>query len=378
MSIKLFTITHKPFTPPADPLYVPLHVGRADAEELGYLGDNTGDEISRLNPYFCELTGMYWVWKNEHESDYAGICHYRRYLLNESGSLFTGPQLEALLQKYDIITTKLLTLPCSYYEGFGANHHRHDLDTTREVLIEKYPQYRNTFDTLVHGPHTYFGNIFVTSKKTYDQYCTWLFDILFEVQRRTDLTGYSGYQKRLFGFLSEFLQTVWIRQNDLSAYECMVGMTGEKYETRKLKEQMAVFFAKRDYEAAEHYFMECYQKRPDVLMEASDVTGELKLCMQIISTCRFEDAAYGKCILDHFRDYSALIRHFNQLNSAVSHFIHDQADEKDSAFLEHNPFITPISAEIAVRLFCSQDTVQENLKRLFSTYHNQTFSHISP
>ena len=46
------------------------------------------------------------------------------------------------------------------------------------------------------------------------------------------------------------------------------------------------------------YFLECYKKRPDVLMEASDVTGELRLCMQIISTCSFEDEQYGQCILD--------------------------------------------------------------------------------
>ena len=113
MSIKIFTITHKGFTPPVDSMYVPLHVGRINGENLGFLGDDTGDSISQLNPYFCELTGMYWIWKNFTETDYVGICHYRRYLINENGVVFTENELNKLFEKYDIITTKLLTLPGS-------------------------------------------------------------------------------------------------------------------------------------------------------------------------------------------------------------------------------------------------------------------------
>ncbi len=352
MSIKIFTITHKPFTPPKDSMYVPLHVGRAGAEDFGFWGDDTGDSISGLNPYFCELTGLYWIWKNYSQADVIGVCHYRRYLLNENGSVFTEAQLQKLLEKYDIVTTKLLTLTCSYYEGFRENHHSKDLITTGEVLKEKYPEYWNTFEKLVHGPHTYFGNIFITSKELFDCYCSWLFDILFEVQKRTDFTGYNDYQKRLFGFLSEFLQTVWISYNKLSVYECMVGMVGEKYETRKLKEQLAAFFESRDYEAAGNCFLECYQKRPDVLMEASDVTGELRLCMQIISTCSFEDEAYGHCILDVFRDYHSLIDYFHKLNSAVSDFINGHMTTADAAFLQGNTSLSPVAIEIAVKLFC--------------------------
>lgn len=361
MSIKIFTITHKAFTPPTDSMYIPLHVGRANAEDLGFLGDDTGDSISHLNPYFCELTGMYWLWKNYHETDYIGICHYRRYLINENDSIFTESQLEDLLQKYDIITTKLLTLPGSYYNGFSANHHSKDLIATGEVLKEKCPEYWAIFNELVHGPHTYFGNIFITSKENYDRYCTWLFDILFEVQKRTDFTGYNGYQKRLFGFLSEFLQTVWLRYNKLSVHECMVGMIGEKYETRKLKEQLAAFFENRDYAAAKNCFLESYKKRPDVLMEASDVTGELRLCMQIISTCEFEDEAYGQCILDIFRDYHSLIEYFNRLNTAVTNYINGYKNTETLAFFEQNSSITPISAEIAVRLFCKDTSKQTEI-----------------
>lgn len=361
MSTRIFTMTHKPFTPPADPIYIPLHVGRAGAEDLGYLGDHTKDNISSLNPCFCELTGMYWIWKNYRDADYIGICHYRRYLINENGSLFTEPELEKLLSGYDMITTKLLTLPCPYCQGFQENHHLKDLITTENVLKEKYPAYADTFDSLVHGVHTYFGNIFITSRKLYDSYCSWLFNILFEVQRRTDFSGYNDYSKRLFGFLSEFLQTVWIRHNRLHVFECKVGMVGEKYETKQLREQLAAFLEKREYEQAGIYFLDCYQKRPDVLMEASDVTGELRLCMQIISTCSFEDARYHRCILDQICDYDRLISHFHRLNAAVSHLHSGSFAPEDLRFLKNNLCITKESVEIAAKLFCKDPLRQQEL-----------------
>ena len=141
----------------------------------------------------------------------------------------------------------------------------------------------------------------------------------------------------------------------------MVGMVGEKYETRKLKEQLAAFFENRDYTAAKDYFLECYKKRPDVLMEASDVTGELRLCMQIISTCEFEDAAYGQCILDIFRDYHSLIEYFNRLNTAVTNYINGYANAETLAFFEQNESITPVSVEIAVRLFCKDASKQAGM-----------------
>ena len=360
MSVKLYIMTHKPFSPPEDPMYLPLHVGRANAKDLGFLGDDTGDSISSFNPYFSELTGMYWLWKNCHAPDFIGICHYRRYLLNEQGRIFTEPQLKRLLLEYDIVTTKLLTLPCPYMKGFSENHSQKDLLTTGEVLTEKYPAYAKEFQQLVHGPHTYFGNMLITSKELFDRYCAWLFDILFEVGRRTDLSGYNDYEKRLFGFLSELLQTVWIRHNRLRVKECMVGMVGEKYETKKLKEQMALYFEKRDYNGAKDCFLSCYAKRPDVLMEASDVTGELRLLMQAVSTCSYEDALYHRCILDDLRGYDSLIRHFHQLNRAVMHFLAKQPDEGDIAFLKQSKAVTPVSVEIAAKLFSKEPASQQD------------------
>lgn len=350
MSIKIYTITHKPFTPPPDSMYVPLQVGRIHNDDLGYLSDATGDSISELNPYFCELTGIYWIWKNVHDIDFVGICHYRRYPVNEKNHLFTEDELLPLLAKYDIITSKLLTLPGSYYDGFSVNHHIKDLHTLEQVIKERYPEYLETYLEYVHSPHTYFGNIFITSQKTYDKYCTWLFDILFEVYRHTDFTGYNGYQRRLLGFLSELLQTVWIHFNHLSVYECMVGMVGAKHETNELKKQLALHFLNKDYSSAKKIFLEVYQKRPDILMEASDIDGELRLCMQIISTSEFETETYGHCILDHCNTYTELISHFRHLNEVIAAYSNHQIPEQEWELFKKQDLYTPISIKIALKL----------------------------
>jgi len=77
-NIKIIVASHKKYQMPEDDMYLPLHVGAEGKEKLGYQGDNTGDNISIKNPYFCELTGLYWAWKNL-EADYIGLVHYRRY-----------------------------------------------------------------------------------------------------------------------------------------------------------------------------------------------------------------------------------------------------------------------------------------------------------
>lgn len=77
---KILVCCHKPDNFKNDEVYMPIHVGKANSKyELGIQGDDTGDNISKENPHFCELTGLYWAWKNMQPVDYIGLCHYRRY-----------------------------------------------------------------------------------------------------------------------------------------------------------------------------------------------------------------------------------------------------------------------------------------------------------
>lgn len=334
--LKIYIMTHKPFDAPRQDFYVPLHVGRVQAEDLGYMGDDSGENISSLNPYYCELTGMHWVWKNEKEADIVGICHYRRYLMNEeAGRVLTKEEYVKGLERYDLLTTKLIELNNSYYYGFSENHHIRDLDMTGEVIRQLYPQYFPIFEKLVHENHTYFGNMIVMRKTLYDQYCSWLFDILFELQRciHTEVEQYDQYRRRVYGFISEFLLYVYVQYNNLRVGEHKVGMIGEKAETRELKQQLAHYFQRQDVQGAKQCFMKVYQKRPDVLMEASDVTGELRLAMQIIATCESEQANIGHTILEKVNDFDELIKIFGQLNQAARLEAKGKLASKDKACL---------------------------------------------
>lgn len=115
MDIKILVAAHKPYWMPDDDVYLPIQVGAAGKESLGWQRDDEGDNISAKNPNYCELTALYWAWKNL-KADYIGLCHYRRYFIHRSltarirprkNRIYHRKNYEKLLQKYDaIIPTK--------------------------------------------------------------------------------------------------------------------------------------------------------------------------------------------------------------------------------------------------------------------------------
>lgn len=365
MSVKIFAMTHKEFDVPKNPMYVPLHVGHKQAaKDFGYLGDDTGDNISDLNCYYAELSGVYWVWKNCHDADYVGICHYRRYLTSEENYVFTERQYEEILQRYDIMTTKQLELPNSYRYGFGAHHRVETLDETGNIIREKYPEYYDTFLDLVHKNKTYFGNIMAAKKELFDEYAEWLFSILFELQERIELRFTDDYHKRVFGFISEFLLYVWVTAKKLRAYECRVAIIGEKAETREIKEKMAEYFARKDIAGAKEYFAGCLSIRPDVLMEASDITGECKLCLQAVSTADMELAASGTSFLDGRNTYREVIDFLLRLNAAVQRAVREEAQdwEEDRRWIREAQ-VSDIALLAAIRIHAPKEEERDRAYR---------------
>ena len=80
-NVKILVCCHKRDVMATEEPYMPIHVGKAlhPDVDLGIQGDDTGDNISLKNSSYCELTGMYWAWKNLKGVDVIGLCHYRRY-----------------------------------------------------------------------------------------------------------------------------------------------------------------------------------------------------------------------------------------------------------------------------------------------------------
>lgn len=383
MSVTIFAMTHKKFIPPTDKMYVPLHVGREGKQDLGYLADNTGDNISGKNQYYSELTGMYWVWKNFKESDIVGICHYRRFLVNSAGKLFTEREIEDILSQHDLITTKTLTMRYPYYDGFSKNHNLKDLDVAIEIIKEMYPEYYDTLLKMIHKTETWFGNIMICKKTLYDEYCRWLFPIFFQMEKRINVEDYDDYHKRVFGFISEFLLYVWATVKGLKVYHCMVGMLGEKAETKEIKMVLSDFFAKKDIDGAKQFILKALEKRPDVLMEASDLDGELKLAMQVITTCENEYKAYKTCILDKEQSFDKLVAVFRALNECVEKCRKMSKDlecirkiEKEvetirkmsKDFEIDNYEITDIAIEISILLMCSEDNSVEKVREVMGGF----------
>ncbi|MCM1261485.1 MAG: DUF4422 domain-containing protein [Butyrivibrio sp.] len=354
MAVTIFTMTHKKFEEPSDKIYLPLHVGRACGEDLGYAGDNTGDNISLKNCFYGELTGVYWVWKNVKTTDYVGICHYRRYFCTEEGRILNEKDYLDILKEYDIITSKKLKLNYSYYDGYASDYNIYDLEATGEVIRRKYPEYYKNFEKLVHGNGTYFANMMAADKALYDEYCTWLFSIFDEAEKLINAEGYDDYHKRVFGFISEFLLFVWVQTKGLKAYECKVGMTTEKYETKQMKERLADFFLRKDLKNAKEYFLRELEKRPDVLMEASDITGELKLSMQVIAVCELEQAEYDTSVIDKIQKFDELMHYFNELNELINSFRMGNAKEEDIRSVKLLE-VSDIAIEASARLFCTHE-----------------------
>lgn len=226
--IKIIVATHKKYWMPSDDMYLPVHVGHAGKEDIGYQPDDTGENISRKNTNYCELTGLYWAWKNL-SAEYLGMAHYRRHFmaLRKHGSkqerVLNQKECEALLAKADIVLPK----PRNYYietnySQYVHAHHSEDLDETRSILEEKYPTYVQAFDESMKKTVGHRFNMFIMKRELADQYCQWLFDVLFELENRLDISNYNAYDARVFGFVSERLLDVWLETNHLKYIEIPV------------------------------------------------------------------------------------------------------------------------------------------------------------
>lgn len=230
--IKVIVATHKKYQMPIDTMYLPVQVGAELKQDLGYQKDNDGENISIKNPYFCELTGLYWAWKNL-KSDYIGLVHYRRHFSvcrkipkdveKKIGIILNENELNKLLEKTDVILPK----ERKYYIENLYSHYKHTmyiepLDETRKIIEKKYPQYLNEFDKIKTRTSAHMFNMFIMKRSILNEYCSWLFDILFELEKHIDTSKYDSFHARFFGRISEILLDVWIKTNGIKYDEIKV------------------------------------------------------------------------------------------------------------------------------------------------------------
>lgn len=359
LSVTVFTATHVRFSPPSDSTYVPLHVGRAASQDLGYLGDDTGDNISLINCYYGELTGLYWIWKNFTQSDYVGLCHYRRYFLNENHELMTKMDYLRILSSYDVIISRPALSTSTFYERYKEAHNINDLLTIGETIRKIFPEDYPFFDEAVNSTSIYCGNLFVTSKALFNQYADWLFTICKASSQQIDSDSYDAYHRRVYGFLSEQLLVVWVKAKNLSFYECEVGFTQEKAETLQLKQELAFYIGQGNVRKAHQVFSAQIKERPDILLAASDFKQELKIIYQIINVCEKEALHGHTSLLDYSRNLELLIPHYLKITEILSHMAKGNLLPEEQLYLRKNK-VSKAALQAVIEATPSYQTVDLN------------------
>lgn len=248
-NLDIFICTHKDCNTIVNhPAYKLLYMGGHDdiallnnRHELFF--DHTGDSISHLNKFYCELTGIYWVWKNYDVKDYVGFCHYRRYFQ------FLNDIPDISKEDCDIILLRPLFIDKTLYEHYDMYHNIKDLDLVIDIMKEMYGIPDDICNTLSNTNLFYARNMFIMSKEMFNEYCEFMFNILFEFQKRCNIytmndvykiiendpvyikPAYHGkdfnwhlqHQARMGGFLAERfmnIYSVW-KNLKIKTYNCI-------------------------------------------------------------------------------------------------------------------------------------------------------------
>lgn len=229
--LKIYVVTHKTSNLVSNNVYCPIQVNAKQNEHFLAVTDDTGDNISEKNNRFCELTALYWIWKNDIQHDYIGLCHYRRYFkfsksfFNHFHSIFKNERLNLNdlkingdylidLEKDYVIVPKKYKFGGKIHsmtvrEQYIACHNEDDLNILKDVVLEKYPKCTKAWNIVLQRDWIYAYNMFVMSNKIFSEYMNWLFDILFETEKRIPPKA-DAYQNRTFGFMAERLFNVFL------------------------------------------------------------------------------------------------------------------------------------------------------------------------
>lgn len=236
--MRIYVVTHKPVKLDQlklDKCYLVIRVGVYSKETNTLLSDSTGDNIAEKNPNYCELTSQYWMWKNDKDSQIIGMCHYRRYFtmhpISVSPSFFLREKdIDTLMDTFDAIVPPNQSYCIGAYRKYLCCGFEKDLEITKEAISKLYPDYIPFYEKYFeNSPAFRLGNMLIMKRAVFDSYCEWLFRILQYVEERTDLTGYSAQQARIYGYLSERLLNVWLFANKIKCKELRVVNTEEPH-----------------------------------------------------------------------------------------------------------------------------------------------------
>ena len=241
MAIRMYVVTHREHKLVNKTGYYPILVGACYHPEIVTydIRDNTGDSISAKNPNYCELTGQYWIWKND-DSEVVGISHYRRYFTTKwfsaQSKYYLGIEdIDRILKKKRMILPKRRSTAKSILRSVNIAPNMRDVREIYQAIKSCSPEYLEDFLWYLDQNKAHLYNMFVMKRADFSQYCEWLFQILNYIEKHHDMEAETNpYRKRLFGFLSERLISIWVHHNvdDGDIREISVINTDESNLTR--------------------------------------------------------------------------------------------------------------------------------------------------
>lgn len=221
--IKIIVASHKIFDDSILPKgYQVVKVGNKvsddEAKKHGYQTDNEGENISSQNPWYCELTAHYWAWKNL-KCDICGLVHYRRYFMSNKflaktfkDDILTETQIMRILKRYKVIVPFLTPKPndtMTLHKGMSKDKDNRDWIIFQDIITKYYPEILPSFNKIVYSSVAWGLNMIITTKSVFDEYSTFLFDVLNKWDKELERRGIVR-RPRVDGYYSETLMCVWI------------------------------------------------------------------------------------------------------------------------------------------------------------------------
>ena len=204
--------------------YKIIHAGKIFSKKnFGDLGDDSGENISHLNPYLNEITALYWIWKHTRQQ-IVGFVHYRRFFTLDNKNFLTQLDAEKILRENDIIVSACEFGYIALYDWkimlSGRNLAERVIATVRKFIALRQPDYLVAYDRINNGFGTFCYEIFITRRKIFEAYCDWLFSFIIdateEILATTDLANSDDPRTyRAISFLAEHLLGVWLIKNPL-------------------------------------------------------------------------------------------------------------------------------------------------------------------
>lgn len=245
--LDIFICTYKDFDKVvSNPVYKVINVKDIDYKKLG---------LTYNDDFYSELIAFYWVVKNHDIKDYIGFCHYRRYF----SFMDNIPDLDEVFKKYDAILPKPTKLKTTLMEHYGHCHNIEDLKLVKEIIDEWFPNYSNAADVAFNSNYLFTNNMFIMKKQDFldfftfyknviDRYLTYIGgDIDKRINdnkgkylkdfKNSPQNGQVWYQKRIGGFLSERLLTVFILRKFRRLELFNIELTEKKYNVDRVSEK---------------------------------------------------------------------------------------------------------------------------------------------